>query len=73
MDRPKAEPTWEGARVRMQSLAAANHRAWVEWLDSLSIESSIRAFEDLCTAYSEVVEDRLPKDRPLVLFTIWKP
>ena len=73
MDRREVKTTWDGAGRLLQAQAPANQKAWIEWLDSLEFEESIRIFEDLSRAHPEVSESRLPKEPPVVLFTIWKP
>ncbi len=42
------------------------------WLRSLTMEESIRIFEDLCSGIPEVIQraDRDPP--PVVLFRIWR-
>jgi hypothetical protein len=64
--------TWEGAARRLERLAEANARAEAAWLAGLSIEESIRIFEDLCQGIPEVSPAAAPDPRPVVLGPIWR-
>lgn len=72
-DFPRPPFTWTDAPDRLRRFEAANRRAWIEWLDSLTPQTSVEAFEDLCRLHPEVADDRLPKPPPVVLASIWKP
>jgi len=64
--------TWDGAAERLERMAARIARADEEWLRSLTMEESIRIFEDLCQGIPEV-EPRPDRDPPpVVLFRIWR-
>jgi hypothetical protein len=64
--------TWEGAAERLQRMAARVARSDEAWLRSLSVEESIRIFEDLCRGIPEIPlrAERAPP--PVVLFRIWR-
>lgn len=66
------EFTWEGAAGRMERMTAANRRATVRWLRSLTIEKSVRIFEDLCEGIPELDSQRLPDAPPVALFKLWR-
>lgn len=74
MDAARRKPPtgWNGAAEAWRRLGQANHRAWVVWLDELSCEASIRAFEDLSSGIEGLAYERLPKPSPVVLMRIWK-
>ena len=65
--------TWEGAAERFRRLAQANLRATEEWLRQLSVEESIRIFEDLCQGAPERSPSPVPTAPPIALFRIWRP
>jgi len=64
--------TWEGAAAQLDRLAKANASADEAWLRSLSVEESIRVFEDLSPGIPElsVATDLDPP--PVVLFRLWR-
>lgn len=71
-DHETVDVTWDGAAERFARLAAANRRAWIEWLDSLTPDESVRVFQELTASHPEVAEDRLPKPEPVVLWRLWR-
>ncbi|MBI4585527.1 MAG: hypothetical protein HY717_16050 [Planctomycetes bacterium] len=64
--------TWHGAKNRLQRMAKANARADEEWLRSLSMEESIRIFEDLCLGIPELGVTSQRDSPPVVLWRIWR-
>jgi len=68
----RANFTWEGSAARLDRMAKANARADAERLRSLSIEESIRLFEDLSRGIPELSERPELDPPPVVLFRLWK-
>ena len=74
MDSPSPRPStsWEGAADAWRRLGAANHLAWVRSLDEMTVEESIRVFEDLVKGIEGIGYERAPKPLPVVLFRLWR-
>jgi hypothetical protein len=64
--------TWDGAAERLRRTAARIAGADDAWLRSLSLEESIRIFEDLCNGIPEVPVQAQRDPPPVVLFRMWR-
>ncbi len=64
--------TWEGSAARIDRMGEANRRAEEAWLRSLTIEESVRVFEDLSRGIPELVARSEPDPPPVVLFRLWR-
>jgi hypothetical protein len=64
--------TWEGAPALLERMAKTNARADATWLRSLSLEESVRIFEDLCNGIPEVSVQLELDPPPVVLSRLWR-
>jgi hypothetical protein len=70
---PTERMSWSRAAESWRRMGERADAAHGLWLESLSVEESIRILEDLTEGIPELDREDIPDDPPVVLFRIWVP